>query len=91
MSKKKSKAVIAFDANALDDYQYVKHSNIKLSGRIDELIKDALRAPLYGRGKPEKLVGDFSGLYSRWIDREHRLVYTYADGVLVIAQCRFHY
>ncbi|MDP5150446.1 type II toxin-antitoxin system YoeB family toxin [Rheinheimera baltica] len=25
------------------------------------------------------------------MDREHRLVYTYIDGYLVIAQCRFHY
>ncbi|WP_410200345.1 Txe/YoeB family addiction module toxin [Rheinheimera pleomorphica] len=54
-------------------------------------MKEAMRSPLEGKGKPKRLVGDFAGFYSRRIDREHRLVYTYIDGYLVIAQCRFHY
>ncbi|KKO43928.1 toxin YoeB [Arsukibacterium ikkense] len=91
MSQRKSKPGVAFDASAWQDYQYFKQYDKKLSTRIDELIKEALRSPLEGKGKPERLVGDFSGFYSRRIDREHRLVYTYANGYLVIAQCRFHY
>ena len=91
MNKKKVKPGVAFDASAWDDYQYIKQYNKKLSARIDELIKEAMRAPLEGKGKPERLVGDFAGFFSRRIDREHRLVYTYIDDYLVIAQCRFHY
>jgi toxin YoeB len=91
MSKKKGKPGVAFDSNAWDDYQYFKTTNKKLSERIDELIKESMRSPLDGKGKPERLVGDLAGFYSRRIDREHRLVYTYVDGYLVIAQCRFHY
>jgi toxin YoeB len=91
MSKKRDKPGIAFDSNAWEDYQYFKATNKKLSERIDELIKEAKRSPLDGKGKPERLVGDLAGYYSRRIDREHRLVYTYVDGYLVIAQCRFHY
>lgn len=91
MNRKKAKPGVAFDANAWDDYQYFKQLDKKLSARIDELIKEAMRAPLEGKGKPERLVGDFAGFYSRRIDRKHHLVYTYIDGYLVIAQCRFHY
>lgn len=91
MSKKTAKPSVAFDTNAWDDYVYFKQYDKKLSERIDDLIKEARRSPLEGKGKPERLVGDLSGFYSRRIDREHRLVYTYVDGVLVIAQCRFHY
>lgn len=42
----------------------------KLSARIDELIKEAMRSPLEGKGKPERLFGDFAGFYSRRIGRD---------------------
>jgi toxin YoeB len=32
-----------------------------------------------------------SGLWSRRITSEHRLVYTVLDNTLVILQCRYHY
>lgn len=91
MAKKKVNPSIGFDAHAWEDYLYFKQHDSKLSARIDELIKEAQRSPLEGKGKPERLVGDLSGFYSRRINQEHRLVYTYVDGVLVIVQCRFHY
>ena len=63
--------------------------------RINELIENARRTPFAGIGKPEPLKGEFSGWWSRRIDREHRLVYRVegqADAqTLVIAACRFHY
>ena len=43
--------------------------------KINELIKDIQRIPFEGKGKPEPLKYDLSGLWSRRIDREHRLVY----------------
>ena len=46
-------------------------------------------------GKPEPLVGDMKGFWSRRITQEHRLVYrvTGKDDAqtLEIAACRFHY
>jgi toxin YoeB len=91
MVKKNLRSGIAFDNDAWEDYLYFKQYDKKLSARVDELIKEARRSPLEGKGKPERLVGDLSGFYSRRIDREHRLVYIYVDDVLIIAQCRFHY
>jgi len=58
---------------------------------IISLIKDCLRDPFVGWGKPEPLKRDLAGLWSRRIDNMHRLVYKYEKGELFIFSCRFHY
>ncbi|BDQ33854.1 Txe/YoeB family addiction module toxin [Pseudodesulfovibrio portus] len=76
-----------------EDYLYWQKADKKMVKRINLLIRDALRTPFEGRGKPEPLRFDLTGYWSRRIDREHRLVYAYdseADA-LIIAQCRYHY
>jgi len=59
--------------------------------RINELIKDCLRQPFTGIGKPEPLKEELRGLWSRRITDEHRLVYKVTDEYLIISQCRYHY
>ncbi|MCB1949636.1 Txe/YoeB family addiction module toxin, partial [Nitrosomonas sp.] len=55
------------------------------------LIKDIKREPFDGLGDPEPLKHNWSGYWSRRINREHRLVYRVKDGSLIIVQCRYHY
>lgn len=74
-----------------DDYLYWQKHDVKKLERINSLIKDCLRSPFAGVGKPEPLKGDLTGFWSRRIDQEHRLVYQYDDGGLFIIQCRYHY
>ena len=52
--------------------------------RINLLIKDIQRDPFSGIGKPEPLKHQFSGFWSRRINDEHRLVYTFIETDLVI-------
>jgi toxin YoeB len=59
--------------------------------KINSLIKECLRHPYEGTGKPEPLKGDLAGFWSRRIDREHRLVYRVTETSLEIVQCRYHY
>ena len=77
------------------DYLYWQSVDRKVVGRVNDLIKDTLRHPFEGIGKPEPLCSEMSGWWSRRIDREHRLVYRVvgegADRVVEIAACRFHY
>lgn len=87
----RQKVAVSFSPNGWEDYQHWKTSDAAISARIDELIKDCLRSPFRGIGKPEGLVGDYSGFWSRRIDREHRLVYLYENDQLYIVQCRYHY
>lgn len=82
---------IIFSSLAWEDYEYwLKHDKKKVE-KINELIKDSLRNPFEGIGKPEPLKLNLQGLWSRRIDDEHRLIYGYEDGNLSIVSCRHHY
>lgn len=74
-----------------EDYCYWQAADLGILASINRLIEECLRNPFIGTGKPEMLKGDLSGLWSRRITREHRLVYFYEGGVLTILQCRYHY
>lgn len=77
--------------DAWQDYLYWQKTNKKILKRINQLIKDIQRNPFEGIGKLEALKFDMSGLWSRRIDREHRLIYQVRDDYMVIVQCRYHY
>lgn len=44
-----------------------------------------------GIGDPKPLKYNWSGYWSRRINREHRLVYKYTDETIIIVQCLYHY
>ncbi|MCM2473086.1 Txe/YoeB family addiction module toxin [Rhizobium sp. CG5] len=87
--------LLAWYAHAWQDYLYWQDTDAKIVNRINELIRDALRHPFDGIGKPEPLRWPLKGWWSRRITQEHRLVYTVrgeGDGqMLIVAQCRMHY
>jgi toxin YoeB len=60
--------------------------------KINNLIKNVIREPFTGIGKPEPLKYALENCWSRRINQEHRLVYKIDnDGNLLILQCRYHY
>jgi toxin YoeB len=83
--------ILSWHASAWDDYLYWQQIDKKVLARVNELIKDCLRSPFRGIGKPEPLKGSLSGCWSRRITDEHRLVYQIKDDRLIILQCRYHY
>jgi toxin YoeB len=82
---------ISWTATAWKDYIYWQAADRKKLKRINELIKATLREPFSGIGNPEALKHDLQGYWSRRIDGEHRLVYSFVDDVLLIVACRYHY
>lgn len=81
-----------FTRRGAADYQYWKENNAKLFERVRQLILAIHADPFNGIGKPERLRHYKNpALYSRRIDREHRLVYSMANGELTIVACRYHY
>ena len=82
---------IVFSEDAWKDYLFWQKTDKKTLQRINDLIKDCLRHPFQGIGKPESLKFDMSGYWSRRINAEHRLVYKSEIDQLVIIQCRYHY
>lgn len=83
--------ILMWAEHAWDDYLYWQEVDKKKIKRINELIKDIKRSPFEGIGDPEPLKHNWSGYWSRRIDKEHRLVYKVDESGLSLAQCRFHY
>ena len=82
---------IIFSEESFADYQLWALEDKKLYKKINELIKDIIRSPFSGIGKPEPLKHELSGYWSRRINEEHRLVYKITDNSLLIASCKYHY
>ena len=82
---------LEFDPRAFEDLTWWVREDRKTALRIMRLIENVQQTPFEGLGKPEPLKHELSGLWSRRIDREHRLVYeVFADRIRILA-CRFHY
>ncbi|NJM43437.1 MAG: Txe/YoeB family addiction module toxin [Brachymonas sp.] len=58
---------------------------------MNRLIEAAARDPFEGIGKPEPLVGNLSGYWSRRIDETNRLVYRAMHNEICVICCRHHY
>lgn len=80
-----------FTLEAWEEYQYWQSTDRKRLNRLNRLIRETLRTPYAGIGKPEPLKGNLNGYWSRRIDAEHRLVYKVEHDALWIVQCRHHY
>ena len=82
---------IVFSKNAWEDYISWQKEDKKITKKINALIKEIMRTPFEGSGKPEPLKFDLAGFWSRRIDREHRLVYQVENNEIRIYSCRYHY
>ncbi|MBJ7899143.1 MAG: Txe/YoeB family addiction module toxin [Cyanobacteria bacterium RI_101] len=82
---------ITFTENAWLDYLWLQDNDKKLLKRVNLLIKESVRNPFEGIGKPEPLKANLSGYWSRRINSEHRLVYEILEEELIVISCRFHY
>lgn len=83
--------ILEFTDQALEDYQYWKAHDVRKAARIKNLLRNITETPFTGIGKPEPLLFDLQGYWSRRIDREHRLVYKVADDRITVIACRYHY
>jgi toxin YoeB len=82
---------ITFSLNAWEEYLSWQTDDKKMIRKINSLIREIQSNPFDGPGKPEPLKYDLAGLWSRRIDREHRLVYQVTGDELLIYSCRYHY
>ena len=82
---------LVFSRESWEEYLYWQETDPQTLERINYLIKDTMRNPYRGIGKPEPLRHSFKGYWSRRITSEHRMVYRLSVGDLWIAQLRYHY
>ena len=82
---------LLWEDRAWSDYLYWQTQDKKTLKRINALIKDILRSPYQGIGKPEPLRENLSGWWSRRIDETNRIVYYERGEIVYIISCLGHY
>lgn len=76
---------LQFSRTSLEDIEKHKKSGDKPTLRkIEKLLNELKEHPTTGTGQPEKLKHELSGLYSRRINKKHRLVYTINEQVVTV-------
>lgn len=85
------KRSLQWDIDAWKNYLFWQKEDKSILKRINQLIKEILRHPFSGTGKPEPLKGNLKGLWSRRINHEHRLVYIVEETTIIIVDCKGHY
>ena len=82
---------LVFTSQAWEGYLHWPAADWAKLRRKNALIEATLRELFSGIGESEGLKPALAGVWSRRIDREHRLVYLGEDDDLVIIQALFHY
>lgn len=82
---------LIFPGQAWEDYLYWQKTDRSILNKINGLLKEIVRTPFEGTGKPEPLKCNLANCWSRRINPEHRLVYKIDGDSVVVLQCRYHY
>jgi toxin YoeB len=80
-----------FQPEFREDLELWVRENRKVAEKIARLIREILKEPFVGIGKPEHLKYLGPDVWSRRITQEHRLVYRVSEDRIDILQCRYHY
>ncbi len=90
-SKSPRKRLSIFHDEFREDLAYWVKTDRKVALKILDIVEAILRDPGEGIGKPEPLRYLGSGVWSRRITQEHRIVYVVGDDKIDFIQCRYHY
>ncbi len=80
-----------FSTHFLEDVEHWVRSDRRVALRLLRIVRETLRDPSSGIGKPEPLRGELRGLWSRRLTQEHRVVYQVAEREVRFVQGRYHY
>ncbi|KAB7791455.1 Txe/YoeB family addiction module toxin [Bifidobacterium leontopitheci] len=83
--------LLCWTEDAWNDYLYWQTQDKRTLRRINTLIRDIMRSPFEGIGKPGPLKWGLAGAWSRRIDSANRIVYTVEGDRLCILSARDHY
>jgi toxin YoeB len=83
---------VIYQPKALADLKYWKRSGQKqIQGKILTLLQAIQQNPFEGIGKPEALKHNWTGMWSRRINNEHRLIYEVKNDEIHIYSLKDHY
>lgn len=77
--------LLEFSKTGLKDIEKHKKSGNKSTlKKIEKLLTELMEHPLTGTGQPELLKHNLAGLYSRRINKKHRLVYSIKEEIVTV-------
>lgn len=82
---------LAFTPSGWEDFNYWADNDRVTYKKVRALLKEVIRSPFEGTGKPEPLKYGVGNVWSRRITQQHRLVYAVEEGQIVVLAVRFHY
>jgi toxin YoeB len=68
-----------------------KTKNDSVLNKIRQLLESIDKTPFSGIGKPESLKHNYSGIWSRRIDKKNRILYEITDNIITIYSLKGHY
>jgi toxin YoeB len=81
-----------FSEQSKKDIAYHKKSGNKaVLKKLLSLLQELSETPYEGTGKPEALKYNLSGIWSRRINKEHRLLYQVSVDIVFILSAKDHY
>lgn len=76
---------LVFTQKAINGIERLKKSGNKpILKKLKILLLEISEHPFTGTGQPEQLKHNLSGLWSRRLNREHRIVYTIDQNTIVV-------
>ena len=89
--KATTERLTVFQPELREDLRYWIETDPRMALRVFALVEAIARDPFGGVGKPEPLKYLGSGVWSRRISQEHRLVYLVKNDRIEFLQARHHY
>ena len=80
-----------FQPEFKEDLAFWVKQDRRVANKIVRLIKEILKNPFHGIGKPEHLKYFGADVWSRRITQEHRIVYKVSEDRIDFLSCRYHY
>ncbi len=90
-NKTSKKRLTIFHSEFREDLAYWVKIDRKVALKVLDLVEAIIKNPFEGIGKPEPLRYLGSGVWSRRITQEHRIVYVVNNEKIDFVQCRYHY
>lgn len=84
---------LVFEGKTWEAYERIREKDKRLHKALCTLLKEMIRAenPSAGKGKPEPLKHNLTGLWSKRISQKDRLIYRFDDKSIYIFAIGGHY
>ena len=82
---------LVFEGGTWEEYEKMRSEDGRTHKKLCKLIKEMLRNPTEGLGKPKQLKHELDDAWSRRINEKDRVVYTFTETSVNIFSLREHY